>query len=200
MFVQSDIRLYPTFYHIARLSPCVARDALEKPIPPRFPAYHDVHRLIRLGSLLTTWVTFTPCFLWIFLGAPYVEALSGNRTIHAALSAITAAVVGVILNLSVWFAVHTIFHSVQMETIGLMRVDVPVWSSVDLVALFLQRGRARGDAALQDRHGAGRCLSTPISAPRGCSSAGPWRSQSLGGCFEAELSERLIRRVIPALR
>jgi fumarate reductase subunit D len=64
-----------------------------------------------LGSLLTTWVTFAPCFLWIFLGAPYVEALRGNRTIHAALSAITAAVVGVILNLSVWFAVHTIFHT-----------------------------------------------------------------------------------------
>jgi chromate transporter len=90
-----------------------------------------------LGSLLTTWVTFTPCFLWIFLGAPYVEALRGNRTIHAALSAITAAVVGVILNLSVWFAVHTIFHSVQMQTIGPMRVDVPEWTSVDLVALLL---------------------------------------------------------------
>lgn len=90
-----------------------------------------------LGSLLTTWVTFTPCFLWIFLGAPYIEALRGNRTIHAALSAITAAVVGVILNLSVWFAVHTIFHRVQMQTIGLMRVDVPVWSSIDLAALVL---------------------------------------------------------------
>jgi chromate transporter len=90
-----------------------------------------------LGSLLTTWVTFVPCFLWIFLGAPYIEALRGNRAIHAALSTITAAIVGVILNLSVWFAVHTVFHGVQMQTIGLMRVDVPVWSSVDLAALLL---------------------------------------------------------------
>jgi chromate transporter len=76
-----------------------------------------------LGSLLTTWVTFMPCFLWIFLGAPYIEALRRNRTLSAALSAITAAVVGVILNLSVWFAVHTVFHSVQMQTIGLMRAN-----------------------------------------------------------------------------
>jgi chromate transporter len=90
-----------------------------------------------LGSLLTTWVTFMPCFLWIFLGAPYIEALRSNRTLSAALSAITAAVVGVILNLSVWFAVHTVFHSVQMQTIGLMRVDVPQWRSVDLAALTL---------------------------------------------------------------
>jgi chromate transporter len=90
-----------------------------------------------LGSLLTTWVTFVPCFLWIFLGAPYIEALRSNRTLSAALSAITAAVVGVILNLSVWFAVHTVFHTVQRQTIGLMRVDVPQWRSVDLAALTL---------------------------------------------------------------
>jgi chromate transporter len=90
-----------------------------------------------LGGLLATWVTFTPCFLWIFLGAPYIEALRSNRTLSAALSAITAAVVGVILNLSVWFAVHTVFHTVQMQTIGPMRVDVPQWRSVDLAALAL---------------------------------------------------------------
>ena len=90
-----------------------------------------------LGSLLTTWVTFVPCFLWIFLGAPYIEALRSNRVIHAALSAITAAVVGVILNLSVWFAVHTVFLTVQLQTIGPMRVDVPIWSSIDLAALVL---------------------------------------------------------------
>ncbi len=93
-----------------------------------------------IGSLLTTWVTFLPCFLWIFLGAPYIEALRGNHTLNAALSAITAAVVGVILNLSVWFAVHTVFHSVQMRTIGPMRVDVPVWQSVDFAALALSAG------------------------------------------------------------
>jgi len=78
-----------------------------------------------------------PCFLWIFLGAPYVEALRSNHTLNAALSAITAAVVGVILNLSVWFAVHTVFHTVQMQGIGPMRVNVPVWQSVDLAALAL---------------------------------------------------------------
>jgi chromate transporter len=62
-----------------------------------------------VGSVLTTWVTFAPCFLWIFLGAPYIEALRSNRALHAALSAITAAVVGVVLNLSVWFTLHTVF-------------------------------------------------------------------------------------------
>ena len=90
-----------------------------------------------IGSLLTTWVTFVPCFLWIFLGAPYVESLRSNRLLTAALSAITAAVVGVILNLSVWFAVHTIFSSVNRESIGLMRIDVPDWRSLDLAALAL---------------------------------------------------------------
>jgi len=93
-----------------------------------------------LGSLLTTWVTFAPCFLWIFLGAPHVEALRGNRTIHAALSAITAAVVGVILNLSVWFAVHTIFHTVHTTAFGLIRADTPEWGSIDLAALLLSAG------------------------------------------------------------
>ncbi len=62
-----------------------------------------------LGALITTWVTFVPCFLWIFLGAPYIERLRGNRDLTAALSAVTAAVVGVILNLAVVFAVHTFF-------------------------------------------------------------------------------------------
>ena len=63
-----------------------------------------------LGGLLATWVTFTPCFLWIFLGAPFVEKLRGNKALNAALSAITAAVVGVILNLAIWFAIHTVFR------------------------------------------------------------------------------------------
>ena len=63
-----------------------------------------------LGGLLATWVTFTPCFLWIFVGAPYIEALRGNKALAGALSAITAAVVGVILNLSIWFALHTLFR------------------------------------------------------------------------------------------
>lgn len=62
-----------------------------------------------LGALITTWTTFVPCFLFVFLGAPHIEQLRGNRTVTAALSAITAAVVGVILNLAVWFAMHTVF-------------------------------------------------------------------------------------------
>jgi len=106
----------------------------------RHPGAISPYAAAVLGSLLTTWVTFAPCFLWIFLGAPYVEALRGNRTIHAALSAITAAVVGVILNLSVWFAVHTIFHTVHSTPSGLVRADIPDWSSIDFAALGLSAG------------------------------------------------------------
>jgi chromate transporter len=62
-----------------------------------------------LGALITTWTTFVPCFLWIFLGAPYIEKLRGNQSLTSALSTVTAAVVGVILNLAVWFGVHVIF-------------------------------------------------------------------------------------------
>jgi len=61
-----------------------------------------------LGALITTWVTFTPCFLWVFLGGPHIEQLRDNRKIAMTLSAVTAAVVGVILNLAVWFALHVI--------------------------------------------------------------------------------------------
>ncbi|MER2268200.1 chromate transporter, partial [Methylobacterium oxalidis] len=90
-----------------------------------------------LSGLLTTWVTFAPCFLWIFVGAPYVERLRGNRALAAALSAITAAVVGVILNLAVWFAIHTIFAEVQPVSAGPIRVDVPVLTSLNPWALIL---------------------------------------------------------------
>jgi chromate transporter len=62
-----------------------------------------------LGAVLTVWVTFVPCFLWIFLGAPYIEALRGNAALASALAAITAAVVGVIANLALWFAAHVLF-------------------------------------------------------------------------------------------
>jgi len=62
-----------------------------------------------IGALLTTWVTFTPCFLWIFLGGPYIEKLRGNIRLTTALSAITAAVVGVVMNLAVWFAINALF-------------------------------------------------------------------------------------------
>jgi chromate transporter len=62
-----------------------------------------------IGALITTWTTFTPCFLWVFLGGPHIEELRGNATLTSALSTITAAVVGVILNLAVWFALHVFF-------------------------------------------------------------------------------------------
>jgi chromate transporter len=90
-----------------------------------------------LGGLLTTWVTFTPCFLWIFLGAPFIEKLRGNKALAGALAAITAAVVGVILNLGVWFALHTWFSDVQhLSALGLS-FEVPILSSVDWLALGL---------------------------------------------------------------
>jgi chromate transporter len=90
-----------------------------------------------LGGLLATWVTFTPCFLWIFLGAPYVETLRGNRALSAALAAITAAVVGVILNLAVWFAIHTMFREVRpLHAFG-VGFDAPVLASINVWAMVL---------------------------------------------------------------
>ena len=90
-----------------------------------------------LGALLTTWVTFLPCFLWIFLGAPYIEALRGNRALNAALSGVTAAVVGVILNLALWFALHISFAEVEELRIGVLRLYRPLWTSVDPASLLL---------------------------------------------------------------
>jgi chromate transporter len=90
-----------------------------------------------LGALITTWVTFVPCFLWIFLGAPYMERLRGNRSLAGALSAITAAVVGVILNLTVWFATHVLFGEVRTVRAGPIEANLPVMSSIDVAALAL---------------------------------------------------------------
>jgi chromate transporter len=90
-----------------------------------------------LGGLLTTWVTFVPCFLWIFLGAPFVETIRGNRALAAALAVITAAVVGVVLNLAVWFGLHVLFGEVrEVEGFG-MSLDIPVFATIDPVALVL---------------------------------------------------------------
>lgn len=86
-----------------------------------------------LGALLTTWVTFAPSFLWIFVGAPYAEALRGHRAAGAALAAISAAVVGVIANLAVWFALHVLFRRV-VEVGG---VDLPDLASLDWRAAVL---------------------------------------------------------------
>lgn len=93
-----------------------------------------------LAAVLTTWVTFVPCFLWIFLGAPYVERLRDNRALSAALSAITAAVVGVILNLAIWFGMHVIFAEVEERHALGARLLIPNLASVDLLALLLAVG------------------------------------------------------------
>ncbi|WOJ91485.1 chromate efflux transporter [Methylocapsa polymorpha] len=93
-----------------------------------------------LGGLLTTWVTYTPCFLWIFLGAPYIERLRDNKALTGALSAITAAVVGVILNLAIWFSIHTLFRqSVPVRGLG-FAFDLPILASIDAWALLLSVG------------------------------------------------------------
>ncbi|WP_051321127.1 chromate efflux transporter [Rhizobium mesoamericanum] len=93
-----------------------------------------------LGGLLTTWVTFVPCFLWIFLGAPFMETMRNNKALSAALAAITAAVVGVILNLAIWFALHVLFRDLR-EAHGFgMTVDLPVLNSVNIPSLILTLG------------------------------------------------------------
>ncbi|MDQ3715036.1 MAG: chromate efflux transporter [Actinomycetota bacterium] len=90
-----------------------------------------------LASLLVTWVTFLPSFLFIFLGAPYVERLRGNRALSAALTGITAAVVGVIANLAVYFAVQTIFGQTNDIAWGPASFEVPALSSVRPLALVI---------------------------------------------------------------
>ncbi|WP_421579903.1 chromate efflux transporter [Shinella sp. M31] len=90
-----------------------------------------------LAAILTTWVTFVPCFLWIFLGAPFIERLRGNAALSGALSAITAAVVGVILNLAVWFAVHTLFAEVTVLAAGPLRLELPVPATIILPSALL---------------------------------------------------------------
>ena len=95
-----------------------------------------------LGGLLATWVTFTPCFLWIFLGAPFIEVMRGNNSLAGALSAITAAVVGVILNLSIWFALHTVFRETMPIGAFGLSFDAPVPASIDLPALALSLASA----------------------------------------------------------
>jgi len=93
-----------------------------------------------LGGLLATWITFVPCFLWIFLGAPFAEKLRDVKSLNAALSAVTAAIVGVVLNLAIWFAIHSLFR----ETIPIrafpLSFDAPnlatvvPWTSVLAIA------------------------------------------------------------------
>jgi chromate transporter len=93
-----------------------------------------------LGSLVTVWVTFVPCFLWIFLGAPYIEHLRGNRLLSSALSAITAAVVGVVLNLAVWFGVHVAFATVAEHDLLGMRLLIPDLASARYASIAIAAG------------------------------------------------------------
>ena len=95
-----------------------------------------------LGATLTTWVTFVPCFLWIFLGAPHVERLRANRALSGALAAITAAVVGVILNLALWFALHVLFRDVGELRAGPLSLALPEWTSLEPMALALSLAAA----------------------------------------------------------
>lgn len=90
-----------------------------------------------MGAAMALWVTFTPCFLWIFAGAPYVERLRSNVRIAGALSSITAAVVGVIANLSVWFALHVFFGSVVEQHFGVLRIWWPDLLSVNPLPIVL---------------------------------------------------------------
>ena len=103
-----------------------------------------LHPLIAgaIGGLIATWVTFTPCFLWIFLGAPFIEKMRGNVALAGALSAITAAVVGIILNLAIWFAVHTLFRDVTAVRGYGFAFEMPVVASVDVAALMLAAAAA----------------------------------------------------------
>ena len=95
-----------------------------------------------LGGLLTTWVTFTPCFLWIFFGAPFVEMLRANKALAAALGAVTAAVVGVILNLAVWFGLQVLFAALRpVHWLG-ATVDVPVLASANIPSIVLAAAAA----------------------------------------------------------
>ncbi len=90
-----------------------------------------------LAALLTTWVTFVPCFVFIFVGAPYVERLRGNQNLAAALTGITASVVGVIANLAVFFALHTLFHRTDVASWGPVSVSVPQLDSVRPTAVAI---------------------------------------------------------------
>ncbi len=96
--------------------------------------------LALIAGMVTLWATFTPCFLWIFAGAPYIDWLSGRPRIDAALEAITAAVVGVILNLSLWFALHVFFADLMTLEVGIARFIVPDLASLFPLAALLALG------------------------------------------------------------
>ena len=144
-----------------------------------------------LGSLLVTWVTFVPCFLFIFLGAPYVERLRDNHHLTAALTGITAAVVGVIASLAVFFALHTLFDDTRVVAWGPATFEVPVLASWDPLAFAPHRPRAaaaplarldpaaHARAVRRDRPGGRTRRLSPRRGPyarRGERASGRWRS------------------------
>ncbi len=90
-----------------------------------------------LGAAIALWATFAPCFLWIFTGAPYVERLTSNPRLAGALAGVTAAVVGIILNLSLWFALHVLFGRVDAEWHGPLRLWTPDLSSLNVEVVLL---------------------------------------------------------------
>jgi chromate transporter len=90
-----------------------------------------------LGAIITLWATFAPCFLWIFVGAPYIEWMRTAPRLQSALAAVTAAVVGVILNLTVWFALHVLFGTITQTWAGPLRLYLPQLASVSWIALGL---------------------------------------------------------------
>ncbi|MDA9288820.1 chromate transporter, partial [Amylibacter sp.] len=89
------------------------------------------------AAALTLWVTFVPCFLWIFAGAPYIDWIGSQPRLHGALSAITAAVVGVILNLSVWFTSHVFFEKIYETKLGPLSLFWPDFNNLNVTAIFL---------------------------------------------------------------
>lgn len=95
-----------------------------------------------LGAVLTTWVTFAPCFLWIFTFAPWIERLEHARRLKGGLAALTAAVVGVIANLSLWFFIHVLFSRVEEDRLGPLRLYYPDWASFDWRAALLAAAAA----------------------------------------------------------
>lgn len=100
-------------------------------------AQHGGPAMGALGALVTLWMTFAPCFLWVFVGAPWIEAITARPRLAAALAAVTAAVVGVILNLSLWFALHVAFRAVGIFAWGPLHLPIPQLASVDPRALAL---------------------------------------------------------------
>ena len=99
----------------------------------------DLHPLVAgfLGAILTVWVTFVPCFMFIFLGAPYVERLRHNASISHALTAVGASVAGVVLSLALWFALHTAFDTVNDMALGPLTIPIPTPNSVNLASVAI---------------------------------------------------------------